>query len=78
MTHEYGTPEHAVAEALNRSTAAYEGHVSSDTERVAEVVVTGLRERGFTVTREPRCECGWTGVSNHSHDARMGKSAAKD
>lgn len=71
----YGTPEHAAAEALNRSTAAFEGYVNSDVERVAELVIEGLRERGFIVTNQPRCECGWTGIANHLHDDRMGRSS---
>lgn len=75
----YGTPVHAAVEALTQSSIGYDGYVSADVQSVAEIVVAGLRERGFTVTNEPRCECGWTGYPyNHNHDSRMGRSSEGD
>jgi hypothetical protein len=70
----YGTPEHAATEALNE--AATDSWVQGPPEDIAELVVHGLRERGFFVAREPRCECGWTGMANHLHDDRMGRANA--
>lgn len=72
----YGTAEHAAEEALTLSLYASEGYVSASVEDVAKAVVAGLRERGFAVHHEPRCECGWNGTANHYHDMRMGRADA--
>lgn len=72
----YGTPEHAAIEALNQSPFAFEGYLNGSSEDVAAALVKGLRERGFTVIREPRCECGWNGESNHYHDKRLGRASS--
>lgn len=70
----YGSAEHAATEALEAAPGTCERWVNSDIDSVAAVVVAGLRERGFTVSAEPRCECGWTGTANHYHDMRMGRA----
>lgn len=69
----YGTPEHAAVEALEEANVAYDRYVSASVESVAQAVVEGLRQRGFIVTREPRCECGWL-LGNHDHGKRMGRA----
>lgn len=75
----YGSAEHAATEALNQSRCAYEGYVSTDSETVAEVVVAGLRERGFIVAKDHvRCNCGWQGLGNHDHDRRLGWATEGD
>lgn len=66
---QYGSAEHAAREALTLS--SYEGWVNDSVENVAAIVVEGLRQRGFVVMNEPRCECGWNGTQNHMHDMRM-------
>lgn len=75
----YGSPEHAAREVLAASIYTYEGYVSgAEVADLAQLVVDGLRERGFVVTNEPRCECGWTGIANHLHDTRMGRAPSPD
>lgn len=74
---DYGTAEHAAREALEQASCTTDGWVSSDTGSLAQVVVDGLRARGFTVSAEARCECGWRGEGNHYHDMRMGRKQAE-
>jgi hypothetical protein len=85
----YGSAEHAAAEALNLSMSAHDGYVSTDVETVARVVVEGLRERGFTVSREPRCEwyavdgneiiyCDLRGVHGHNGDPPTAKIPSEE
>lgn len=73
----YGTPEHAVREALTQSVYNSDGWITCDIANIAQLVVAGLRERGFAVdNRPPLCDCGWTGHgTNHLHDARMGRAS---
>jgi len=70
----YGSAEHAATEALNQSPYGFEGYLNGSAEDVAVALVEGLRERGFTVTREPFCECGWNAEGNHYHDRRLGRA----
>lgn len=72
----YATAEHAAVEAIIQSIYNTDGWVTAEATSIADVVVAGLRERGFVVQREPRCECGWIGVANHMHDMRMGRANA--